>query len=297
MTTAQPAISDLTCVSCGYLLRGHGAGDRCPECGGTVRATIDAQRLDTWPTAWLNRLRRGLGLLVAGVAVGWVAILLFSLATLSMMSATIPALRGFDMRWYGPEWTLALPFLAAFVLSAWGTVVVTFSEAARLVAREHPRAPWLARAGVALGTVAFTAVAVGLVLMRGRWRDRMLWAWLALFAGGAVAVWNLATCLARLARRIPDRRLAQRCETFRWLALLAIVLACFEALNFFAVLSWLPIRTTRGWWRAIAVSDTLILTGRAALLVVGVVAVQLLATYARRLASILRDRGAAAAAA
>src|SRR5690349_11212110 len=77
---------DLVCVRCGYLLRGQGSDARCPECGGTVQLTIDAQQLQSWPPAWLARLRRGLRLLVAGVAIGWVSVLVFSLATLSLIA-------------------------------------------------------------------------------------------------------------------------------------------------------------------------------------------------------------------
>lgn len=288
--------TDLTCVSCGYLLRGQAPDDRCPECGGTVRLSIDAQRLGTWPAPWIARLRFGLRLLVAAVAVGWLAVLAYSLTSLSLQAATIPALRQFESWRLGRyEWILALPFLAAFILAVCGTVVVTFSEAARLVGSERPRAPWLARAGVAAGVLAFLVVTAAMIFTRGLLRDRLVWAWVALFVGSSVAIWNLCTCLARLAWRIADERLARRCDSFRWLALLVAVLACFEAFNFFAVLSWLPIRTTRGWWRALALSDTLILTGRVALLVAGIVAVHLLRRYANRLHGLGRNTHSAGA--
>jgi hypothetical protein len=77
---------------------------------------------------------------------------------------------------------------------------------------------------------------------------------------------------------------------FRWLALFAVALESVEAFNFWAVLTWLPIRSEHGWWRAVALTDALNLTGRVALLVVGIVAMVLLRAYARRLDAILRNR-------
>ena len=113
--------------------------------------------------------------------------------------------------------------------------------------------------------------------------------WLALPVGGAAATWNLYTCLARLARRIPDERLAGRCESFRWVALLTGAVFAFEAFNFWAAIAWLPIPSGLTWWRALAGVDTLILTGRIALLVTGLLALGLLRRYATRLGAVLKE--------
>jgi hypothetical protein len=291
--TAPPdeSVGQLACVACGYLLRGHRADDRCPECGGTVQLTLDAQRLGTWPPQWLRRLRFGLRLLAGAVALGWFPALAFVFLTPSMLWFWNEALFE-SVRLGRYEWTLGPPLLIAFALAVWGTLVVTFSEAARLVAAERPRAPWLARAGIVVGLVGFVVLAMTLSgLARGAMRDRMIWVWLALLIGGGVATWNLCTCLARLARRMPDERLAQRCESFRWVTILTIALVAFEAFNFWAVIAWLPITSRRAWWDTLGVVDALIVTGRVALLVAGIVALSVLRAYLRRLNGLFAGAG------
>ena len=279
-------MDQLSCVACGYLLRGHGAGERCPECGGTVQLTLDAQRVSTWPTEWIRRLRSGLRLLLAALGVGWLGTCAFVVLTPSLLWTLNEHFFDYwSLRQY--QWVLGIPLLLAFALAVWGTVVVTFSEAARLVASERPRAPWLARVGIVVGVAGFVVLAVTLSMARGTFRDRMIWMWLALLVGGAVATWNLCTCLARLARRIPDERLARRCESFRWVALLTGAVFAFEAFNFWAVIAWLPISSRLTWWRTLAAVDALILTGRIALLVTGLLALSLLRKYAKRLGAVL----------
>jgi hypothetical protein len=287
---------ELVCVGCGYLLRGQTIGERCPECGGTVQLTLDAQHLVTWPPDWIRRLRFGLRLLAGAVAVGWAGMAAFSVTSLSLMSGSIPALRALEgWRLWSWEWVLAIPLLIAFGLAVWGTVVVTFSEAARLVGSERPRAVRIARIGIVAGVAAFVVLAGTLILTRGGLRDRLIWVWIALFASGMVATWNVCTALARLARRIPDERLARRCEAFRWLAIFAGALASFEAFNFWAIISWLPIGSRLTWWRTLAVVDALILTGRIALLVTGLLALGVLRRYAKRLGGILEESRSARA--
>ena len=237
---------------------------------------------------WIRRLRFGVRLLLAALAVGWVGTCAFVVLTPSLLWTLNENFFDYwSLRQY--QWVLGIPLLLAFALAVWGTIVVTFSEAARLVASERPRAPWLARVGIVVGVTGFAVLAVTLSMSRGALRDRMIWMWLALLVGGAVATWNLCTCLARLARRIPDERLAGRCESFRWVGLLTSAVFAFEAFNFWAVIAWLPIPGGLTWWRTLAVVDALILTGRIALLVTGLLAVSLLRQYAKRLGRILEE--------
>ena len=132
---------------------------------------------------------------------------------------------------------------------------------------------------------------VALYISRGSLRDRMIWVWLALLLGGMVAVWNLCTVLGRLAQRIPDERLSRRCASFRWVALLAVALIAFESFNVWPILTWLPLHTARAWWRAVALTDTFILTGRVAILAAGTLAIVLLRSYAKRLTQLVRMHG------
>src|SRR5687768_3534402 len=148
MTASVQTHHELPCVGCGYALRGLDADARCPECGQTVRATIAAQALESWPVEWLRQLRLGLALLCAALLVGWLAILWFTVADLGGFTLIVPALarvRGWH-EWHN-ERAMVFPLAAAFALGVWATALVTFSEAARLVGRDRPRASFLARAG------------------------------------------------------------------------------------------------------------------------------------------------------
>ena len=70
-TTAAPdptSGAGLPCVRCDYDLTGLGAGGRCPECGTPVAESLAVPTLAEGGAAWLRRVRRGAGLMVAALA-------------------------------------------------------------------------------------------------------------------------------------------------------------------------------------------------------------------------------------
>src|SRR5688500_8741300 len=191
MTASVQTHHELPCVGCGYALRGLDVDARCPECGKSVHETIAAQTLGSWPVAWLRQLRRGLALLTAALLVGWMAMLWVTVTDLGGSTCIVPALarvRGWH-EWHN-ERAMVFPLTAAFALGVWGTAVVTFSEAARLVGRDRPRASLLARAGIVLGVLGFCGLVATFFLFHRGLRDSLIWVWLVLLIGAAIAVWN-----------------------------------------------------------------------------------------------------------
>ena len=81
MDVAATATADLSaampCVRCGYDLRGHGAGGRCPECGLDAYWTLRApQKLSEYPAKWVRAMSWGVRLLALTYAELFVCLLL-----------------------------------------------------------------------------------------------------------------------------------------------------------------------------------------------------------------------------
>lgn len=69
MTTDGVVTSDTACRKCGYNLRGMLADGRCPECGTAVGMSLQGDLLRFSEPGWLGNLRRGVNLILAGIAV------------------------------------------------------------------------------------------------------------------------------------------------------------------------------------------------------------------------------------
>jgi hypothetical protein len=70
--------------------------------------------------------------------------------------------------------------------------------------------------------------------------------------------------------------------------LAAAALERFEASSFWPVATWLPTRTAEAWWTTIAVLESLTFAARVSVLAAGLVAVQVLGRYSRRLKGLVR---------
>jgi hypothetical protein len=77
---------DLSCLHCGYNLRGLTGTGRCPECGKPVLDTLSGTTLHRAAPATLFRLRRGLYFLLAASALALVAALCSSDRVLPVQS-------------------------------------------------------------------------------------------------------------------------------------------------------------------------------------------------------------------
>jgi len=69
--TSLPATldRDVTCLNCGYNLRGVSPAGDCPECGMRIAVALREDYLADAPKDWLRRLRGGATLLVVGTLV------------------------------------------------------------------------------------------------------------------------------------------------------------------------------------------------------------------------------------
>ena len=63
---------DLSCRACGYNLRGRRPDERCPECATIVGRSIHGDRLAYSDPAWVQRLPKGITLILIGIVFGMV---------------------------------------------------------------------------------------------------------------------------------------------------------------------------------------------------------------------------------
>ena len=68
-TVGGVVASDAACRKCGYNLRGISTTSRCPECGTAVGVSLHGDLLRFSEPKWLDSLRLGLNLILAGILV------------------------------------------------------------------------------------------------------------------------------------------------------------------------------------------------------------------------------------
>lgn len=73
--TAARVEHDISCRKCGYNLRGLSVEGRCPECGSAVGLSLQGDLLRYSEPAWVDGLRRGISLIIAGIAVMVLAVI------------------------------------------------------------------------------------------------------------------------------------------------------------------------------------------------------------------------------
>ncbi len=202
---------DTRCIRCGYALMGLSLSGDCPECGAPVLQSISEDLIVHADPRWRAGLMLGLTLLGAGPLTALIASLT---AIGTMITAAIPT---GSNRWLGDAaellWFVVLGGLAAAAVGGFLATAPEPRDADRARA-DDPRviARWglpvaiglmIASAAVSsiggLGGLPAMAVVNGVVLAAA----------IAL-AGGALAALNVR--FGEIARRIPDPRLADRCD-------------------------------------------------------------------------------------
>ena len=189
----SPAIDhDLTCLNCGYNLRGTDAEGSCPECGMAVRASRREDRLAAAPAKYRRKLSRGAA-------------------------------------WFGIGTLLTLPLLyAGLAIATVGAWQLTAGEPERREPAVDWRLRWASRLLLLLGTLVLAGLTIGgaVAVLSDRQRAlAMRWQYVdGMYIAGHVMYWMgvlaLGGYLQGIAQRIPDEVLLHRLGRFRrsWVA-------------------------------------------------------------------------------
>ncbi|MCH7591627.1 MAG: protein kinase [Planctomycetes bacterium] len=211
-----PSSNDISCIHCGYNLRGLPGGGRCPECGTEVARSSHGNLLSAADPAWLARVLRGQALAYAG-CVALLVRFVFSSVTASGSSlatwAIVDSLGASSVVETVSEAVLSAAVALFLLLGAFGTTTID----PRLSLTEQPIA---LRRFVRWSIVAMVALALSGYLVPTVFKQLGVGAEVAalcgtvlLSASGLVflsALVGICYYLAGLAMRIPDAVLATR---------------------------------------------------------------------------------------
>ena len=192
---------DISCVICGYDLRGLSAQTRCPECGVEVRRSLHGDLLEYADLRWLLSVQRGTSLITWSIILflaGWVltfafGLMLSSLGVLTAINAV------------GRCLLTAFPAIAvaSAVTLCWGVWLFTRQEPRELGVEEQVSLRRLTRAAVIVVVLLLLARLVLVFGSFGRYVDAVtVLVFLCASAGTARRVYHLA-------QRLPGSQLAR----------------------------------------------------------------------------------------
>lgn len=204
---------DVTCLGCGYNLRGLRPAGRCPECGGSVEVSLKNRWLDGADPATVRRVRRGLWLLLVSV--------LLTAGSFGCMG--LMWLGEFDV---GESWMLAYLALVGIEHTAWllGCIGVTAARRTDGIGHARPPHRWLGRLTRGFAGINVLAMACVLAGFLGLFLDLVdeslglgvpVFATPVVFAGRTAAVICLGRFLDLLGGQLPRPELRRG---MRWIA-------------------------------------------------------------------------------
>ncbi len=215
---------DVTCIHCGYNLRGLLPSGRCPECGSNIIDSVRGDLLKFADPAWLDKLRFGTSLKLWSIL----------LAILSGVAAAALAL-------FSSFSSLGqIIGLEAGAVGLWATFLITTQEP-RLSLGEDPFTLRKVIRGCALaaflGSILQQAVSqYGGPAIIGQVHVLVAGAGALLGLAGIVVMFGELVYFRRFARRIPDRRLARSTGVLIWA--IPITSTFGVLLAFFAIFFW-----------------------------------------------------------
>lgn len=195
---------DLACINCGYNLRGLRGDGVCPECANPIGQSLRGDRLIFSSSEWLKHLRRG------------AALMLWYIVTVALFAAGTYVV---NVSQFGPAFAMVPDTLAD----------VLFIAAIFSLTMQEPRISGSAAPGRLRDIVRGCAVAafVGkLVLFVAASLSHNAFGIIGilLLAGNVIAIVGTLIILRRLARRIPDEKLAKSTGALLWGTLIAVTM-------------------------------------------------------------------------
>ena len=206
-THSETVAAEITCIQCGYPLRGLLAGGRCPECGAAIGLSLHGDILANAHRPWLDHIKLGAKLMHGGLWMLFFGFIGLNSALAGSNPIFLPAIATGVT-----QIVIELGLLVVLV----GGSFLTAAEPRTRSAEMRLDARRLARA-LCLGLVVFLGLSQ-LVLLK--WippnqrvfiRDLYPWLVVTLFIVASL----LLTILLRLIERLPDRALSIRLRRIR----------------------------------------------------------------------------------
>ncbi len=202
---------DLSCLRCGYSLRGLARDALCPECGDPVSRTLVGDVLAATPLAYRRRLYRG------ARVIWWAGLGAMILAMGGPIVIIAGASQGLpDQLVGGCALVAGFGVLGAVVAFPIGWFILTGPDPSRLTRTTLDRAALWTRVSVIVGAVWFSLNIAGVSLLAGRTTGiiELALSFLPLMLLGWHS-WMAMHYVSLVAARVPDPRVQQLARTRR----------------------------------------------------------------------------------
>ncbi len=213
---------DLSCMGCGYNLRGLSPEGLCPECGRPISDALRGDRLEFADADWLERLRFGASLKLWNIAL---------MIIVGLLAGGLVGIFGF------PMYLLSFLGIVGGALGLWASFAITTQE---------PRIS-LQEDAVTLRKIVRTFAVIGFageLLEVGRTSGDIgtVLAFIGQLLGlaGAVTLFGELLYFRRFALRIPDLKLAKSTKILMWTIPVITVLAVVGGLIAASVATAVP---------------------------------------------------------
>ena len=186
---------DLSCMICGYNLRGLQTAGACPECGTDIARSTQGDLLEFADRNWVGSVYRGTCLLTIADGLLVICILAAIVIPFVLMAVSNPTASNV----VGTTFSIMLSVssLTAIVLMVLGVWLVTKQEPRVSVTEQAASNRRIARAAV-----CFVFVLYGLTMVvLGSWR---VYLWMFLAISFLIALYSCLSHVELIARRAPD---------------------------------------------------------------------------------------------